>query len=163
MNVPALKQMSAIQMLYVTTLKDPTHVAVKMDIRVMAKAVLVIFFYVHFLIMCFTHLSILEKCFFRLNACNLWLSWGKGHSKPFLALFTDVNECVKPETNECDSNAVCNNTEGSYTCRCLIGYQGDGKNCTGKYLSFKASSSLYFIISSTLIWLTRKVKVVVGM
>ena len=23
---------------------------------------------------------------------------------------------------------------GSYVCRCLGGYQGDGKNCTGKYL-----------------------------
>ena len=77
-------------MLYVITLKDPTHVAVKMDIRVMAKAVLVIFFYVHFLIMCFTHVSILEKCFFRLNACNLWLSWGKGHSTPFFCRYLQM-------------------------------------------------------------------------
>ena len=46
----------------------------------------------------------------------------------------DVNECSNPETNECDSNAVCTNTEGSYVCRCLSGYQGDGRNCTGKDL-----------------------------
>ena len=31
-------------------------------------------------------------------------------------------------------NAKCTNTEGSYTCGCLVGYEGDGKNCTGKRL-----------------------------
>ena len=43
-----------------------------------------------------------------------------------------VDECESAETNECHPNASCNNTEGSYTCRCLDGYEGDGKNCTGK-------------------------------
>ena len=45
----------------------------------------------------------------------------------------DVDECESVESNDCHLNASCNNTEGSYTCRCLDGYQGDGKNCTGKY------------------------------
>jgi len=47
------------------------------------------------------------------------------------SLLIDIDECVSPETNECDSNAVCNNTEGSYTCRCQNGYEGDGKSCAG--------------------------------
>ena len=46
--------------------------------------------------------------------------------------FLDINECASRETNQCDPKASCNNTEGSYACRCLDGYQGDGKNCTGK-------------------------------
>lgn len=56
--------------------------------------------------------------------------------KFIIFLFTsiaDLDECVNPETNECDSNAVCTNTEGSHVCRCQSGYQGDGRNCTGKY------------------------------
>ena len=48
-----------------------------------------------------------------------------------LSLFADINECAKPEANDCDTNATCNNTEGSYVCRCISGYQGDGKNCKG--------------------------------
>ena len=35
------------------------------------------------------------------------------------------------EANECDSQALCTNTEGSYVCRCLKGFEGDGRNCTG--------------------------------
>lgn len=44
----------------------------------------------------------------------------------------DADECSNVETNECDPNALCNNTKGSYTCRCQIGYEGDGRNCTGE-------------------------------
>lgn len=46
--------------------------------------------------------------------------------------YVDFDECASPETNECDPNALCTNTEGSYVCRCVKGYQGDGTNCTGK-------------------------------
>ena len=46
-------------------------------------------------------------------------------------LLSDVDECVTPETNECDSKALCTNTDGSYVCRCLKGFEGDGKICTG--------------------------------
>ena len=45
--------------------------------------------------------------------------------------FTDIDECIDPESNDCDANAACNNTEGSYTCLCPNGYQGDGKICVG--------------------------------
>ena len=43
----------------------------------------------------------------------------------------DKNECVD-NTNDCSAKAVCTNTEGSFTCGCKEGYQGDGRNCTGK-------------------------------
>lgn len=50
----------------------------------------------------------------------------------FSFTFTDVNECASPDTNGCDRNALCTNIEGSYICRCLKGYQGDGRFCAGK-------------------------------
>ena len=47
----------------------------------------------------------------------------------------DVNECQPQSgaevTHNCDSNAACNNTEGSFTCVCMDGYSGDGVKCNG--------------------------------
>ena len=43
----------------------------------------------------------------------------------------DIDECASDNTNECDQNALCSNIEGSYVCRCLKGFQGDGRNCIG--------------------------------
>ena len=54
----------------------------------------------------------------------------------YLSFITDINECASSETNECHTNAVCNNTDGSFVCRCLDGYQGDGRSCTGKRFTF---------------------------
>ena len=54
-------------------------------------------------------------------------------------MFTDVDECTDaPDT--CDVNAVCSNTDGSYTCLCNAGYSGNGTTCTGKYTYFKVLS-----------------------
>ena len=55
------------------------------------------------------------------------------HSYSF-NLVLDIDECSS-NSHSCDANAVCNNTRGSYTCACKLGYSGDGKNCTGKVLS----------------------------
>ena len=44
----------------------------------------------------------------------------------------DVNECQSDALNECEPNALCTNTEGSYICRCLRGFEGDGRQCIGK-------------------------------
>ena len=43
----------------------------------------------------------------------------------------DIDEC-SAGVDICDDNAVCKNTQGSYTCRCKAGYSGDGKTCSGK-------------------------------
>ena len=47
-------------------------------------------------------------------------------------MILDVNECQTE--SPCDSNATCNNTDGSYVCACNIGYSGDGFICTGKLI-----------------------------
>ena len=39
----------------------------------------------------------------------------------------DINECMNPSV--CDSNAECENLEGSYSCSCKTGYIGTGKHC----------------------------------
>ena len=50
-------------------------------------------------------------------------------------VITDIDAC-ESETNTCDANAVCENTQGSYTCTCTSGYTGDGEECTGIDLFF---------------------------
>ena len=51
-------------------------------------------------------------------------------------LFADVNECDMA-THDCDMNAYCNNTIGSYNCTCNEGYSGEGSSgtCEGMTLS----------------------------
>ena len=63
-----------------------------------------------------------------------------------LLSITDVNECGSAGTNECDSKAQCTNTEGSYNCRCLNGYQGDGKNCSGTGFLYSTIYASYFLV-----------------
>lgn len=42
---------------------------------------------------------------------------------------TDIDECAEG-TDDCDANASCTNTPGSFTCVCNAGYEGDGVTCT---------------------------------
>jgi hypothetical protein len=44
----------------------------------------------------------------------------------------DIIEC---EGDPCHVNATCENTIGSFICRCIGGYRGDGFNCEGKNFS----------------------------
>ncbi len=38
----------------------------------------------------------------------------------------DIDECATNDSNNCDENATCTNTAGSYSCACNNGYEGDG-------------------------------------
>ena len=54
----------------------------------------------------------------------------------FLHYFlSDIDECAL-NTDNCNSNANCTNTDGTYNCTCKKGYLGDGSNCTSKKISF---------------------------
>ena len=46
-------------------------------------------------------------------------------------IFADLEEC-STNTHDCDVNADCVNTVGSYSCNCRAGYTGDGQTCNGK-------------------------------
>ena len=50
----------------------------------------------------------------------------------FCFISTDINEC-NAGMHDCDTNAVCGNTQGSFTCTCNSGYTGKGTsgNCAG--------------------------------
>ena len=78
--------------------------------------------------------SVLHLCFAMKRSMEAPFSRFEAEHLPPAALITDVDECSSPDTNQCDSNALCNNTDGSYICGCLSGYQGDGRSCTGKDL-----------------------------
>ena len=47
-----------------------------------------------------------------------------------LLLIADIDECID-STGICHTYATCANTEGSFTCTCNDGYNGDGTDCAG--------------------------------
>ena len=46
-------------------------------------------------------------------------------------LFLDIDEC---SNNPCHYNASCTDNEGSFHCKCNVGFSGDGQNCISKAL-----------------------------
>ena len=48
--------------------------------------------------------------------------------KPFNCLI-DINEC-EVNAHDCDDNAACNDTIGSFICACNFGYSGNGTFCS---------------------------------
>ena len=66
---------------------------------------------------------------------------------------SDIDECADATTNNCDSNAMCTNTPGSFTCTCNQGYTGNGTTCEGtdsNSVSCKSYTLLYQILMSVL-------------
>ena len=53
----------------------------------------------------------------------------------------DINECSN-NTDDCDVNADCSDTDGSFTCTCREGYSGNGTFCASMILLVQ-SYSLY--------------------
>ena len=65
------------------------------------------------------------------------------HGPLLFVVLTDDDECTGGEAN-CDRNAKCINTLGSYKCDCVPGYSGDGYTCRGLTLLFICSLFLIY-------------------
>ena len=50
-------------------------------------------------------------------------------------LFSDINECSSEALNDCKSNDLCQDVDGSYTCTCATGYKlkSDARTCVREY------------------------------
>ena len=48
------------------------------------------------------------------------------------SLYSDVDECKNVTLNNCNENADCLDSEGSFRCTCREGYAGSGVDCQGK-------------------------------
>ncbi|KAH6822096.1 hypothetical protein C2S53_000646 [Perilla frutescens var. hirtella] len=86
---------------------------------------------------------------FNTNVRGYLCNCSKGYEgNPYLDC-QDVDECVDSTTNPCDSNAICTNILGSFTCSCPKGYYGDGmkdeKGCIRR-----ATSTLSNVLIGTL-------------
>lgn len=60
------------------------------------------------------------------DRCNRVCKPGFEPDGDFLCM--NLNECEN-NSHECDENALCKDTEGSYECKCDVGYFGDGLTC----------------------------------
>lgn len=62
----------------------------------------------------------------------------------FLSCFLDIPECLIPSHN-CDANARCTETPGSFDCTCNEGFFGNGRTCQGNDYSYSLSDVPMFI------------------
>ena len=133
-------------MLSVVTFVDLILANVKLDILEMAKlaAVCMLFFFRSLsvslvVVVCFIAFL---RFFMLLKNCKSQRNFQLLCDTYSFNLVLDVDECSSNSHN-CDANAVCSNTHGSYTCTCKAGYSGDGKSCTGKFKLGTAKSTLW--------------------
>eukprot|EP00795_Rhopilema_esculentum_P000157 gene157-9775_t len=52
------------------------------------------------------------------------------HRNALCTNFPDIDECAVGLHN-CHNNAACQNLDGNFSCSCIMGYSGDGVNCSG--------------------------------
>ena len=141
----------AVLMPFVTTPTDPSIAHVNLDIKEMEKTAQVIFILVSgllawhksfsclFDLFSFISLTTYFVCSYKQTSAGLPISGQLiGIHRANLVychwcstMISDIDECAG-EAHNCSSNAVCNNTKGSYNCTCKPGYEGDGNNCKGK-------------------------------
>ena len=64
---------------------------------------------------------------------------------------SDINEC-NTGLHNCDENADCSNTDGSYTCTCKPSFYDNGRKCESiitstQYFKFVFFSHIIFFLS----------------
>ena len=64
----------------------------------------------------------------------------------------DIDECSS-RRHTCAANASCSNIPGSYTCKCIAGYTGNGTTCSGEaflFTDFATLTSIEILATSKL-------------
>jgi len=51
----------------------------------------------------------------------------------FCRNYVDIDEC-SAGTDNCNANAICDNSLGGFNCQCDFGFSGNGINCEGENL-----------------------------
>lgn len=59
-------------------------------------------------------------------------------------LISDINEC-ETGLDSCNLNATCNNSIGSFICKCKEGFFGTGSECEGMYVTLLLSNLIYIV------------------
>ena len=80
------------------------------------------------------------------NKYNIMIPWCQHHTDLF---FSDIDECVDSNLNNCSMNANCSDSIGSYDCTCSAGYVGDGYFCDGKSVNKLGQISFYIMLFSS--------------
>ena len=79
--------------------------------------------------------SLLVTAYYLTCACIMFFLVSY-NTRVFKSNLLDLDECTD-DLHSCSHVATCNNTEGSYTCKCNQGYIGDGYKCEGKIIVTK--------------------------
>jgi len=59
-------------------------------------------------------------------------------------VIADVDECSLIGGNNCHPrNSICTNTDGSFSCDCKEGYEGNGISCTGELFCYSKSKAFW--------------------
>ena len=59
-----------------------------------------------------------------------------------LSISPDIDECAI-DTHNCDENANCTDTDGSFQCACLSGYEGNGTFCQSAIMALQFTQCGY--------------------
>ena len=65
-------------------------------------------------------------------------------------LSVDVNEC-ELNMDDCSDLAICSNAVGGFTCSCLVGYSGNGRECVSELCKIIFHKSYGRLISHILL------------
>lgn len=80
----------------------------------------------------FGNLCTFEYIFICMNFQGLFYCWSISYLCSCNICFVDKNECLMEGL--CKNGGTCVDTEGSYKCKCVIGW--DGQNCDEGTLAF---------------------------
>lgn len=63
-------------------------------------------------------------------------------------MFLDFDECTDPVTHPCRNNSMCENSEGSFECPCVDGYEPatSGDSCEGSVILHYFRKQIFILI-----------------